>query len=70
MNNECSFVLELLSDGRINVGEAERLILRLNRAVRVSRPEVRNSGRRAVWPKFVPPHLPSGFGAQSTTVAA
>ena len=70
MTNECSLVLELLYDGRINVGEAERLILRLNRTAGFRRREFRPSGRGVAWPGFVPPHLPSCFGAQSTTVAA
>ena len=66
MSSECTLVLQLLSDGLINVDEAERLITRI-------RP-LRDHGfgnhiTGISWPRFVPPHFLSGFGAQSTTLA-
>ncbi len=69
MNSECTLVLGLLSDGRINVDEAERLIRRLTGVARGSRGKIRHLGHGVAWPSYVPPHLPSGFGAQATNVA-
>ncbi len=75
MNSECTLILGLLSDGRINVDEAERLIRRLTGVARGSRGTIRHLGHGVAWPSYdkwpsyVPPHLPSGFGAQTTNVA-
>lgn len=69
MSSEHTLVLGLLENGLINVNQAERLILRLNRAIAVTS-RVRVSQRfRTGRTSFVPPHLPSGFGAQTTTLA-
>jgi len=69
MNSECSLVLGLLSDGRINVDEAERLIRRLTSAMPVRQPKSESRSYGVPLPSYVPPHFPSGFDAQATTVA-
>ncbi|MCP4684080.1 MAG: hypothetical protein GY867_01410 [bacterium] len=74
MSNNCSLVLGLLSDGRINVNEAERLIRRLVSTRPAVQRRVRKSNQSLVWPSHVkwpshvPPHLPTGFGAQNTSL--
>jgi len=69
MSSEHALVLGMLEDGLINVDQAERLILRLNRAVAAAS-RVRVTRRfKTARTGFVPPHFPSGFGTQATNLA-
>ena len=59
MNSEITLVLGMLDRGFINVDQAERLILRLKRAVPIrSRLRPHRTDRTG----FIPPHFPGGFG--------